>query len=233
MIRPTWYRFQNRAEDDAVDVFLFNEVGFGGITADAFVADLRKITAGKVNLHLNSPGGAIFDGIAIYSALKEHPAHVTVTVDAVAASIASVIAMAGDRIVMARQSVMMIHEGQGVAMGSAEDMTKMAERLELVSNQIAGVYQERVAGSKIATWRNRMKEETWYTAEEAVAVGLADEVGKKAEMTNSFDLSQYKHAPKAIGKQEKAPVEEPIEFDRAAVLRQAAQVSLVEVLTDE
>jgi len=194
MDRPSWFRIENLA-DETADVFVYNEIGFGGITADAFITDLRGVTASTINLHLNSPGGDVFDGIAIYGALRDHPANVIVHVDALAASIASVIAMAGDKIIMARHSSMMIHDAHGVAMGDAEAMQVMADRLDVVSNQIAGIYQERVPGSKTVTWRNRMRAETWYTEDQAVAAGLADEVGARATVTNSFDLSKFHNAP--------------------------------------
>jgi len=198
MDRPSWYEIKNQDGDGEADLFIFNEIGYGGVTAEAFMTDLRRITAEKINLHLNSPGGDVFDGIAIHNALKEHPAFVNVVVDALAASIASVIAMAGNKIIMARHSSMMIHEAHGMAMGDAETMLTMATRLNTWSDQIANIYQERVPGSKTSTWRNRMKAETWYTEKEAVAAGLADEVGAKATAQNSFDLSAYHNVPAAL-----------------------------------
>jgi ATP-dependent protease ClpP protease subunit len=173
------------------------------------MTDLKGVTARKINLHLNSPGGDVFDGIAIHNTLKQHPAEITVWVDALAASIASVIAMAGDKIIMARHSSMMIHEAHGMAVGDAEDMVMMAERLNVISDQIASIYKDRVPGSKQVTWRNRMKAETWYTEEEAVRAGLADEVGPKSSVTNHFDLSayHYRNAPRAITVQEGEPAE--------------------------
>jgi len=235
MERPTWYSIKNLA-DESADVFVYDEIGAFGITAGAFIKDLQGITAGKLNLHINSPGGDVFDGLAIYSALKEHAAEVTVYVDALAASIATVIAMAGDRVIMARHSSMMIHDAFGMAVGTSEDMTKMAERLDVVSDQIASVYQERVAGSKTSTWRNRMKAETWYTDEQAVAAGLADEVGKPSGIRNTFDLSKFKHPPVVepepeSEEQEEADAEPPVEFDKAEAFRQAASLTLMEVLT--
>ena len=228
MIRPCWYAIKNLG-DEAADVFVFNEIGFGGITAQAFIDDLRGISAGRINLHLNSPGGEVFEGIAIYNSLKEHPANVTVYVDALAASIASVIAMAGDKIVMARHSSMMIHEAHGVAMGDAETMNQMAERLDIVSDQIASIYQERVPGSKTTTWRNRMRAESWYTAEEAVTAGLADEVGPPSGIKNCFDMTKFKNAPQTEDQEGTAPAEEPEDFDRGEAFRQAARVDIMEV----
>jgi ATP-dependent protease ClpP protease subunit len=197
MDRPSWYKIEN-LDDEATDLFIFNEIGFGGVSAAAFATDLRAVTATKINLHLNSPGGDVYQGIGIYNALREHPANVTVHIDALAASIAAVIAMAGDKIIMARHSAMMIHEAHGIMLGTSDDMLREADRLDKTSDQIAGIFQERVPGSKTATWRNRMKAETWYTEKEAVAAGLADEVGAKATAQNSFDLSAYHNVPETI-----------------------------------
>src|SRR5690606_8034659 len=104
----------------------------------------------------------------------QHQAHVTVIVDSLAASIASVIAMAGDRVVMAKNATMMIHDGHGLSIGNAADMREMADLLDKVSDNIASVYAER-AGGDVAEWRERMRAETWYSADEAVSAGLADE----------------------------------------------------------
>ncbi|HUV73857.1 MAG TPA: head maturation protease, ClpP-related [Anaerolineae bacterium] len=251
MDRPSWYEIKNLGGEEA-DLFIFNEIGYGGVSAEAFMADLRTVLAGKINLHLNSPGGDVYQGIGIYTALKGHPAYVTTYVDALAASIASVIAMAGDKIIMARHSSMMIHEAQHIVIGDADDMRVMAVRLDTTSDQIASIYQERVPGSKALTWRNRMKAETWYTEKQAVAAGLADEVGGKATAQNSFDLSKYHNVPEAISSESEArkhcpdsedalseppailepdppaPAEEP--FDQAAALRQAASLKITEVI---
>lgn len=196
--RADWYRIENLSAGGA-DVFIYDEIGFLGVTANDFVRDLNTVS-GPINLHLNSPGGEVFDGIAIYNALKNR-GNVTVYVDSLAASIASVIAMAGTKIVMAKHSTFMIHDAFGMTVGNAEDMRSMADRLEATSDTIASVYQER-AGGLTKTWRNRMKAETWYSADEAVAAGLADEVAKSPpKVTNSlltFDLSVFKHTPKNL-----------------------------------
>src|SRR5258707_608582 len=116
------------------EIWLYDQVGegwFGGMSAKTFVAEVQKL--GKVdliNLHINSPGGSVFDGVAIYNNLKSHPARIEVDVDGVAASIASVIAMAGDEIRMAANAMMMIHNAMGMTFGDAEDMRKTADLLD-------------------------------------------------------------------------------------------------------
>ncbi|MGV9756933.1 head maturation protease, ClpP-related [Streptomyces tricolor] len=209
----SWYRISNAASADEAEVMLYDEVGgWFGATADQFIADLRGITAPSIRLRVNSPGGSVFEGIAIANALRSHPAKVTVQVDGIAASIASVIAMSGDRIEMAPNSMLMIHDASGVCMGNAADMEEMAELLDLISDNIADAYAARAGGTR-DEWRARMRAETWYLPEDAVDAGLADEAttapkaGTPAaepdegepepEMARAWDLAAYGyHGPR-------------------------------------
>lgn len=195
----SWYRIENVAGDDDAEIYLYDSIGFWGVPASAFVRELREIDASRIALHINSPGGEVFDGIAIHTALKDHPAEIEVRVDGLAASIASVIAMAGDRVEMAKHATMMIHEPWSIVLGDAEDMRKEAEVLDQLGGTIAGVYDER-AGGGVETWRARMHDESWYTAAEAVEVGLADEVSgdDEDEAENRFDLSIFKNTPSEL-----------------------------------
>lgn len=198
--RRDWYRITNQAGGPVV-VDIFDEIGFWGVNAAAFQRELAQVNASEITVNLSSPGGEIFEGIAIYNALRSHPANVTIRVSALAASIASVIAQAGDRIVMLSGSQMMIHEGSGLCMGNAQDMQQMAELLDRQSDNIATIYAERAGGTP-DEWRTRMRAETWFNAEEAVAAGLADEVealprkGEQAEetVTARWDLSVFNYA---------------------------------------
>ena len=202
--RTDWYRITDRlqAKDEDgggtyAEVMIYDEVGYFGVTAQDFMVDLKAITAPKISLRINSPGGEIFDGIAIFNCLQSHPANVTVYVDSLAASIASVIAMAGDRVVMQPHSQMMIHEGAGMCIGDAADMRELADLLDRSSDNIAAIYSEK-AGGTVKQWRDRMRAETWYTAAEAVAAGLADEAAKPKKATpmpvdNSWDLSVFRY----------------------------------------
>lgn len=188
-----WYSITNQAE--VATIKIYNDIGGdpNGLTAQAFQAELSNLNTKRIDLRLNSRGGDVFDGIAIHNALREHPATVHVTVDGVAASIASVIAMAGDRITMARGSQMMIHEGFTAMVGNAEVMTKTANLLNKTSDTIAGFYAAR-AGGTVAQWRQAMRAETWYSAEEAVAAGLADDTAPAPAVRNRMDLSVFAYA---------------------------------------
>jgi len=167
-----WYDIRNATASTA-DIYLYDEIGFCGVTAAGFVEELNAITAPSIDLHINSPGGEVFDGIAIHSALTQHPASVNVMIDGLAASIASVIAMAGDTITIAPSGMMMIHEASGACLGAAGDMRKMADVLDKCTAVVATAYAGR-GGSDADAWRALMAAETWYTGEEAVAAGLAD-----------------------------------------------------------
>lgn len=196
--RADWYRIQAKAGEDLAEVYIYDEIGYFGVTASDFVRDLRNITQSTITLHLNTPGGEVFDGIAIYTSLKAHKATVNVVVDGLAASIGSVIAMAGDKVSMAPHSKMMIHEAMALAIGNASDMTKMAERLDATSANIADIYAEK-AGSDAGEWRQKMKNETWFTDQEAVDCGLADEISRPDNAENNtlqvFDLSIFRNVP--------------------------------------
>ena len=193
----SWYRITNQTADEA-EVMLYDEVGgWLGATADEFINDLRGITASNILLRVNSPGGQVYEGIAIANALRSHPASVTVQVDGIAASIASVIAMAGDRVRMMPNAMIMVHDASGLTVGDAADHRATAELLDKISGNIADAYAARAGGTR-DEWRQVMVAETWYTAEEAVAAGLADEVvptpkrdDGEPEMRQQFDLAAY------------------------------------------
>lgn len=200
-----WYRIVNAADSDEAEVMLYDEIGgWWGYTADEFIRELRQITTSKMRVRVNSPGGSVFEGIAIANALRSHPATVTVQVDGIAASIASVIAMAADRIEMAPQTMMMIHDASGLCYGNAADMAEMEELLDLISDNIADAYAARAGGTR-EQWRDLMRNESWYLPDEAVAAGLADEAiavpqrGEPVEpaepdedpMARHFDLAAY------------------------------------------
>lgn len=192
--RNDWYKIENNSSDSS-EVFIYDEIGYFGITAKDFLSDISGIKSDSIELHLNTPGGEVFDGIAIYNALKQHKATVTVIVDSLAASIGSVIAMAGDKIIMSKNSTMMIHEGHGLCVGSAADMKEMSQLLDKTSDNIASIYAER-SGKPQSEWRKAMRNETWYSAEEAVKAGLADEVSglPTNKQSATWDLSIYNYA---------------------------------------
>jgi ATP-dependent protease ClpP protease subunit len=155
---------------------------FWGVSASEFAAALDALpdTVTEIRLHINSPGGVIFEGIAILNQLRQHPARVVAVVDGVAASIASVIAVGADETVMNPDTLLMIHDGSGFCMGTAEDMREVASVLDTLSDTIAGVYA-RKAGGEVAEWRATMQGTAWYTAQQALDAGLADRIADETE----------------------------------------------------
>ena len=202
LLAKQWFKIQNLG-GNAADLWVYDEIGGWGITAQDLVAELASLNVAEITVHLNSPGGDVFDGIAITNALRDHPANVTIKVDALAASIASVIAQAGNKVIMGRNSMMMIHNASGFAMGEAEDLEKMAVLLRSTTENIASIYAER-AGGTVKQWLAVMKDETWYSAQEAVDAGLADEVAplpterEAHQAAARFNLSNYAHVPATL-----------------------------------
>ena len=192
-----WYSIANKTSDEQVDVYLYDEIGLFGTTAADFMRELSEIKTASLQVHISSKGGDIFDGIAIYNALRTHSAPVTTKVDALAASIASVIAQAGDIRLMLTGSQMMIHEAHGLALGDADDMRDLADLLDKQTENIAGIYAERAGGTgKKAHFLSLMKDETWLNADETVSEGLADEVIKPVKTEeqpaeNKVDWSDF------------------------------------------
>ena len=198
----SWYSIQ--AAGDVATVRIYDEISWFGVTAEDFANDLDRIEAAAIHLHLSSPGGDVWDGMAIYNALKQHKASVITFIDGVAASIASVIALAGDEVRMASNGLMMIHNAWTLAAGNAADMIKAAELLQKVDGTIAGTYAAKT-GKDAAEFKALMNEETWFTAQEAKEIGFVDEIydGKPEDEPQArFDLSIFRNAPKPEPAQE-------------------------------
>lgn len=156
------------------DLFLYEDVEPG--SAAKFVSDLGKNADADVVLHVSSYGGDVFEGLVIMNALRSHSGNVTAIVEGVAASIASVIVVGGaDRVVMRPGSRMMIHNALTMTMGNADELDATSRRLREMSSDLAQVYAQR-AGTDVAEWQAAMDAETWFSADEAVAAGLADVV---------------------------------------------------------
>lgn len=184
-VKLDWYRIKNADADsdlDEADVFIYDEImpafmaeWFGGVSAEGLIAELSEITAGTINVRINSPGGSIFEAIAIHTALNSHSANINVYIDSIAASAASVIAMAGDKVVMHVGSQMMIHDAMTMEFGNPRELRETADWLDDQSNNLASIYANRTGG-EAEEWRTRMQAETWFYGQEAVDFGLADEL---------------------------------------------------------
>lgn len=169
----TWFTIRNAADAPAAEISIHDEIGAWGISAKDFLGQLKNIPAGRpVTLSLHSPGGEVFDGLAIYHALKAR-GNVNVRIEGLAASMASVIAMAGTRIEMPRNAYLMIHNPSGFAMGESSDMRQLADLLDKLKGSLIAAYRDRTKKSD-EDLTAMMDAETWLTGEEAVAQGFAD-----------------------------------------------------------
>lgn len=189
-----WYRIEAKA--DEADVWLMDEIGGWGVTAQSFVDNILALgDVKRMTLHINSPGGDVFDGIAIRNVLRDHDAHVTARIEGLAASAASFIALAGDEVEIAPQAQVMIHDASAWIYGNAEEMRQLSELLDRTSQSIAEMYAEK-AGGTATEWRDKMRAETWYMGEEAVDAGLCDRCTpkRKGDVGDKFDLSAFVYA---------------------------------------
>ncbi|MGW3186341.1 head maturation protease, ClpP-related [Streptomyces ardesiacus] len=186
-----WYRIRNATALDTAEVIIYDEIGEWGVTAKNFIDDLNQVKARNIDIRLNSGGGSVFEGLAIYQALRRHPANVTTYIDGIAASIASVIAMAGDRRVISRNGSMMIHEASGLTAGNSKDMREMAELLNRISQNLADVYAQRTGKGTASSWREQMRAESWFVGAEAVEAGLATEADDQDDATAWAPFAQW------------------------------------------
>jgi len=174
-----WLSYSPRASVHEPAVLqIFDQIGedwFGGsgVSAKAFSQAMQEVGPGPLVVEINSPGGNVWDGLAIYNMLRGRQAPVTTRVVGIAASIASIIALAGDTVEIADAALIMIHDPSGMVAGSSEDMRKMADALDQHAEVLAGIYRKKT-GRSIESIRAAMKSETWFTADEAIQYGLAN-----------------------------------------------------------
>lgn len=185
-----WYSLEGPRSQStsSAELIIFDVIGWYPNDADTLVRDLRSLDVDEIVVRINSGGGSAFDGFAIYNALRSHDARVTTIVEGYAASAASLIALAGDDVVMRPASELMIHEAWTAAAGPAADMRKVADELDRLNGLVAGVYAEK-AGTPVDMWREAMRIETWFTPDEAVESGLVDRVHDGRNVTEPSNRS--------------------------------------------
>ncbi|WP_336356855.1 head maturation protease, ClpP-related [Pseudomonas granadensis] len=213
----TWYALQasGEATERVIEVFVYGEIGAWGITANQFVQDLRALDDGvsPVIAAFNSIGGDLFDGLAMHNALSRLGERCTGRIDALAASAASVAVCGAHRVVIASNAMLMIHNPWTYAAGDAEDFRKVADVLDQTMEAIVAAYKAKAPDIDEVELRRLVAAETWLTANEAVALGLADEVGDgvkvKACLGQGAVLQRFHNAPAEL----LAQLEEPPEPD--------------------
>lgn len=219
----SWYSITPASAAAPARIDLYGDIGEGAITAPDFIAALRALgDVSAIDLHISSGGGDVDAGHTIYNELTRHPAYITAYIDGMAASMATVIAMAADRIVMAANATWMIHHPAMMAVGGKREMDSASKRLDIMTAAMIAAYMRhaRADEAQIRTW---MDDETWMSAEEAVAAGFAHAVGPASSMAASVDLSKFDRIPGRIAAIIAAPpaitpkAQEPIMADEPAI----------------
>lgn len=186
-----WYNIQNKAGKPA-DVYIFDEIGTYGITAQEFITDIKDLKDTPINLRINSLGGDVFDGMAMYNVIKRREAKTTVYIEGIAASIATIISLGADEVVMAENSLFMIHNAWGGTMGEAKDMRKTAETLEKITGELTDIYRKKT-GLSYDALAEMMDEETWLNANEAFEMGFIDTISDSIKVAAKYDVSKFKN----------------------------------------
>jgi ATP-dependent protease ClpP protease subunit len=192
-----WWRVSN-ADGERAKVYIYDYIDPWGVTAQDFTRELDAITAPVIDLHINSGGGDVWDGYAIWQALKSHPADVTAHIDGIAASAASFIAMSAQEILIGQPARMMIHDAAGLVYGPPADLRMYADLLDSISADVAQIYADK-AGGKAADWRESMQANggwgTWYSSAQAVEAHLADRVDDGTTGTAPAEPAPAEDAP--------------------------------------
>jgi len=209
----TWYEIKAQAQtDQPTEVLIYDEIGGWGITAAQFVRDLKTLGEKPINIRINSPGGSVFDGLAIYHYLANRP-NVTVTVDGIAASIASIIAMAGTKRVMPESAYLMIHNPWTGAVGDANDLRDQADLLDKLAETLAGIYSKVTKKGKDVI-RSMMDAETWIDGATALSDGFVTDLTNAQPINAKIRADRFTHTPSALV-QASAPAELSVEDDVA------------------
>ncbi|MGY2961496.1 ATP-dependent protease ClpP protease subunit [Pseudomonas sp. TE36184] len=231
----SWYTLQanGEAEQRSIEIFVYGEIGTWGVTANQFVQDLRAMDDGTspVIVAFNSIGGDLFDGLAIHNALSRLGERCTGRIDALAASAASVAVCGAHRVVIAANAMLMIHNPYTFTGGDAEDFRRVADVLDQTLEAIIAAYKAKAPNIDEAELRRMVNAETWLTANEAVALGLADEVGDGLKVSACLGqgsvLQRFQNAPpELLAQLDEQPEVEPPEPDPAPVL-DAAKLALL------
>ena len=187
-MRPC-FKFVAATADQPSVLSIYDEIGFWGVQAKDFISDLAKVSSKVLNVEINSPGGDVFAGLAIYNALKGSGKEIVVKVMGVAASAASLIAMAGDKIIMPKNTFMMIHNPWSFAAGNADELRDTAATLDKIGASLLATYAART-GMPEDEIKPLLAKDTWMTADEALASGFATEVTENVTAKASFDMAR-------------------------------------------
>lgn len=193
----SWYTIKAQAADGVAEISIHSEIGMWGVNAQQFLRDLGQITAGTINLSINSPGGSVFDALAIFNGLRKSGKTINVTVLGIAASAASYLAMAGDKITMPENTFMFIHRPINGVYGNEDDLRDMADILAKVGASLTDTYAKRWKGTD-EELTAALAAETYLTAAECLELGLCDEVTSAIEAKAKFDTENLPENIRAL-----------------------------------
>jgi ATP-dependent Clp endopeptidase proteolytic subunit ClpP len=191
--KPDWYRVEALSENEA-EIIIYDVIGYPYNDAFDLVRALGNITAKNITVRINSPGGDVFDGVAIFNALKDHEANVITKIEGLAASMASIVALAGDEVQAHKNAMYMIHDPWVLAAGNQYDLREIADILGKIGGNMLDIYYDKSSIGK-RELKAMMKEETWFTAAEAKDRGLIDTVLEAGAAKAKFDLSIFANVP--------------------------------------
>ena len=186
-----WYNIQNKAGETA-DIYIFDEIGTYGVTAQDFISEIKGLKDMPINLRINSLGGDVFDGMAMYNVIKRRESKTTVYIEGIAASIATIIALGADEVIMAENSLFMIHNAWGGTSGEAKDMRKTAETLDKITSELTDIYVKKT-GLSYDALAEMMDEESWLNAQEAFDLGFIDTISDSIKVAAKYDVSKFKN----------------------------------------
>ena len=206
-----WYEIKAKTGTGRAEIYIFGVIvdykwDEEDVTAKEFIDTLKGL--GDIDLHINSPGGSVAAGNAIYNAMRRHKGSIHVYIDSLAASMGSVIAMGGDKVIMPANAMLMIHDPWSYAIGNASDMRKAADTLDKFKTGMVAAYQEK-SGMDASKIEQLMSEETWITAAEALEMGFADEIEEPVQIAAQFDLSRYRNVPNALTRPPRSEANKP------------------------
>jgi len=242
-MRPCYAFAAAKAAGEPETLSIYDEIGFWGVQAKDFRTSLAAVKSSTINVEINSPGGDVFAGVAIYNMLKSSGKEIVVKVMGVAASAASLIAMAGDKIQMPKNTMLMVHNPWSFAMGNADELREHADTLDKIGNSLLGTYMAKT-GMAEDEMKALLAKDTWLTADEALEMGFATEVTDEIKVKAAFDLDRADLpatvqaalglTPKATEKTpEEIAAEEKAEADRLEAERLAAESEPSEPLAEQ
>ena len=205
------YRIENKTDKEAT-IYIYDEIGWFGVEASVFAKDMEALEAETIHIRMNTPGGNVFDGTAMANIIKQHKSHTIIHIDGLAASIGSIIALAGDETYMAENAFFMFHEAWTITIGNADNLREDAKLLDKIDGVLANTYAQKT-GKEEKDIKKLMRAETWLTADEALEMGMIDGIEKATDekAKTIFDLSVFANVPDQLKGEKQIPTARDLE----------------------